>query len=53
MSVNLRFDVMFPCASAYLKAHPPVTQPTDLAKHAVLVPGQLVTELRLHTTLAD
>jgi DNA-binding transcriptional LysR family regulator len=37
------------CATpAYLKAHPPVTQPTDLAKHAVLVPGQLVTELRLH-----
>ena len=37
------------CATpAYLKAHPAVTQPTDLARHAVLVPGQLVTELRLH-----
>lgn len=37
------------CATpAYLKAHPPVTRPADLAQHAVLVPGQLVTELRLH-----
>jgi len=37
------------CATpAYLRAHPPVTQPADLAQHAVLVPGQLVTELRLH-----
>ena len=37
------------CATpAYLKAHPPLTQPADLAKHAVLVPGQLITELRLH-----
>ena len=37
------------CATpAYLRAHPPITQPADLAQHAVLVPGQLVTELRLH-----
>ena len=37
------------CATpAYLRAHPPLTQPADLAHHAVLVPGQLVTELRLH-----
>ena len=37
------------CATpAYLRAHPPVTQPADLGQHAVLVPGQLVTELRLH-----
>ena len=37
------------CATpAYLKAHPPLTRPADLAQHAVLVPGQLVTELRLH-----
>jgi DNA-binding transcriptional LysR family regulator len=37
------------CATpAYLHAHPPVTKPADLAQHAVLVPGQLVTELRLH-----
>ena len=37
------------CATpAYLRAHPPLTQPADLARHAVLVPGQLVTELRLH-----
>ena len=37
------------CATpGYLRAHPPVTQPADLAQHAVLVPGQLVTELRLH-----
>jgi DNA-binding transcriptional LysR family regulator len=37
------------CATpAYLRAHPAITQPADLAQHAVLVPGQLVTELRLH-----
>ncbi len=37
------------CATpAYLRAHPGVGQPADLAQHAVLVPGQLVTELRLH-----
>jgi|SRR5579862_5092643 DNA-binding transcriptional LysR family regulator len=37
------------CATpGYLKAHPALKQPADLAQHAVLVPGQLVTELRLH-----
>ena len=37
------------CATpAYLKAHPAPQQPADLADHAVLVPGQLITELRLH-----
>ena len=37
------------CATpAYLRAHPPITQPADLAQHAVLAPGQVVTELRLH-----
>ena len=37
------------CATpTYLRAHPTLTQPADLARHAVLVPGQLVTELRLH-----
>jgi DNA-binding transcriptional LysR family regulator len=37
------------CATpSYLKAHPALKQPADLAQHAVLVPGQLVTELRLH-----
>ena len=37
------------CATpGYLKAHPALKQPGDLAQHAVLVPGQLVTELRLH-----
>jgi LysR family transcriptional regulator, regulator for bpeEF and oprC len=37
------------CATpAYLKAHPAVTRPDDLAQHAVLVPGPLVSELRLH-----
>ena len=37
------------CATpAYLRAHPKLAQPADLASHAVLVPGQLVTELRLH-----
>lgn len=37
------------CATpAYLRAHPAPEQPGDLAHHAVLVPGQLVTELRLH-----
>jgi DNA-binding transcriptional LysR family regulator len=37
------------CATpAYLRAHEPLKQPGDLARHAVLVPGQQVTELRLH-----
>ena len=37
------------CATpAYLKSHPPLSQPADLAQHAVLVPGQFITELRLH-----
>jgi DNA-binding transcriptional LysR family regulator len=37
------------CATpAYLRAHEEVKQPSDLARHAVLVPGQQVTELRLH-----
>jgi DNA-binding transcriptional LysR family regulator len=37
------------CATpAYLKGHPALKEPADLAKHAVLVPGQPVTELRLH-----
>ncbi len=37
------------CATpAYLRAHEAVKQPADLARHAVLVPGQQVTELRLH-----
>jgi DNA-binding transcriptional LysR family regulator len=37
------------CATpGYLKAHRALKQPADLAEHAVLVPGQLVTELRLH-----
>ena len=33
---------------AYLRAHPAPKQPAELAQHAVLVPGQLITELRLH-----
>jgi len=37
------------CATpAYLAAHGTPAQPADLASHAVLVPGQSVTELRLH-----
>jgi len=37
------------CATpAYLRAHPALARPADLAQHAVLVPGQMVTELRLH-----
>jgi DNA-binding transcriptional LysR family regulator len=37
------------CATpTYLRAHPAIAKPADLAQHAVLVPGQLVTELRLH-----
>jgi DNA-binding transcriptional LysR family regulator len=37
------------CATpAYLRAHPALERPDDLAQHAVLVPGQMVTELRLH-----
>jgi DNA-binding transcriptional LysR family regulator len=37
------------CATpAYLKTHPAPQQPADLVDHAVLVPGQLITELRLH-----
>ncbi len=37
------------CATpTYLRAHPAIGKPADLAQHAVLVPGQLVTELRLH-----
>lgn len=37
------------CATpAYLRAHPAPTHPADLAQHAMLVPGQRVTELRLH-----
>ncbi|MGB8694298.1 MAG: LysR family transcriptional regulator [Steroidobacteraceae bacterium] len=37
------------CATpAYLKAHPAPEQPAELAQHAVLVPGQSVTQLRLH-----
>ena len=37
------------CATpAYLKAHPAPEQPAELAAHAVLVPGQSVTQLRLH-----
>ncbi len=37
------------CATpAYLKAHPAPGQPAELAQHAVLVPGQSVTQLRLH-----
>jgi DNA-binding transcriptional LysR family regulator len=37
------------CATpAYLKAHPAPEQPAGLAQHAVLVPGQSVTQLRLH-----
>jgi len=37
------------CATpAYLKAHPAPGQPTELAQHAVLVPGRSVTQLRLH-----
>jgi DNA-binding transcriptional LysR family regulator len=40
---------MILCATpAYLRAHPSVAQPADLAQHAVLVPGQHVSELRLH-----
>ncbi len=37
------------CATpAYLRAHEELKQPGDLARHALLVPGQQVTELRLH-----
>jgi DNA-binding transcriptional LysR family regulator len=37
------------CATpAYLKAHGTPAQPAELAQHAVLVPGQSVTQLRLH-----
>jgi DNA-binding transcriptional LysR family regulator len=37
------------CATpAYLRAHEALKQPGDLAHHAILVPGQQVTELRLH-----
>ena len=37
------------CATpAYLRAHEEVKQPGDLVRHALLVPGQQVTELRLH-----
>jgi DNA-binding transcriptional LysR family regulator len=40
---------MILCATpAYLRAHPTITRPADLAEHAVLVPGQVVKELRLH-----
>ncbi len=40
---------MILCATpAYLRAHPPITQPADLAQHAVLVTGQELSELRLH-----
>ena len=37
------------CATpAYLAAHGTPAQPGDLASHALLVPGQSVTELRMH-----
>lgn len=37
------------CATpSYLRAHPKIVQPADLTQHAVLVPGQVVQELRLH-----
>jgi len=40
---------MILCATpAYLKAHPAISQPGDLAAHAVLVTGQELSELRLH-----
>lgn len=39
---------MILCATpAYLKAHPAIAQPADLAEHAVLVTGQELSELRL------
>ena len=40
---------MILCATpAYLKAHPKIAQPIDLAQHAVLVTGHELSELRLH-----
>ena len=40
---------MILCATpAYLHAHPKISQPADLAQHAVLVTGQELSELRLH-----
>ena len=40
---------MILCATpAYLRAHPAIAQPADLAAHAVLVTGQELSELRLH-----
>jgi DNA-binding transcriptional LysR family regulator len=40
---------MILCATpAYLKAHPTISQPADLAAHALLVTGQELSELRLH-----
>lgn len=40
---------MILCATpAYLHAHPKLSQPADLAQHALLVTGQELSELRLH-----
>lgn len=40
---------MILCATpAYLHAHPKISQPADLAQHALLVTGQELSELRLH-----